>query len=219
MNDDKTTPSNQAGADLSGGLSHFRPGQATVLQMTLSGGLGVDTVATVRYDGSGGPPGRFFIQARPVPLPAGPEREMSADELRALKGALEQQHHQPHGTPGPDAAALQTFIHLAAMALHRPHAVPSATFDHARFGTIEKDAAGALVATLGIGVDVVGTVHDQHGTLSYEQHPVPMKAGAAHPLSPEDQASLAANLKKYISAQGPAVNPLWQQLLHDIKKQ
>jgi hypothetical protein len=94
----------------------------------------------------------------------------------------------------------------------------SALFDGARFADITKSPSGVITARVGVGVDVVGTITDDAGALSYEQHPVMLKgSGVTRPLSPAERASLATTLEKYLSSHASA-NPLFLELLDDTKK-
>ncbi len=94
---------------------------------------------------------------------------------------------------------------------------PSTRFDKVRFGDIVRDTSGALIAHFGLGVDVVGTVHDVNGSVTVEQHPVPQAPGPYLRLSEADRASLIRALDTFIEANSSA-NPLWKQLLAELKR-
>jgi hypothetical protein len=179
-----------------------------VLSMQLTAVAGIDAITEITYD-----QGHFYTSFHVVGGPPGPRTELSADELRTLLAELQHEKHQKGS--GIDRIALGTLIHLAQEALR---VEPSSRFDHARFGDIAKDAGDAIVAHLGLGVDVAGTVHDAKGAITFEQHVVPMKPGAFQPLSRADRASLAAALKSYIASAQPRANPLYDQLLQDLSR-
>jgi hypothetical protein len=133
--------------------------------------------------------------------------------MRALLPSLEDELQHP--PPGLDVFALTTFVHLLSQAVCES---PSTRFDGARFGNITRDAGGGLVGHVGLGVDVVGTIHDACGFVTFEQHPVPLQPGAFRPLSSADRASLAAALEKFIASATPPADPLWGTLLHDLTR-
>ena len=123
-----------------------------------------------------------------------------------------------HSSQGPASSTGS-----AASLAPTPSAVqPSARFDNLdlRRCTISKDDQGNIVAKLGIGVDVVGTLRvDPQSQLTYEQHPVVLRIPQPpQPLSPEDRASLGINLQRNLSSQSPPADPLWQQILTAAQK-
>ncbi len=199
--------------DLSQNLSHFHAAQLTPLSIKATGPLGVDVIASIRYDGTGGA-GRFYVATRVLPRPESTEREMTREEMKSLLGALS--HDKKTEKATADGALLAIFHHLLDEALKQPE--PSHLFDQVRFAEIKQSPNGDLSAKLGIGVDQTGTVVDQQGKITFEQHVVMLKAGAGRPLNAAERASLAFNLEKYILATGPAINTLWHQLLTDAKK-
>jgi hypothetical protein len=189
-------------------LSKFKATQAVAVSLKLTGPLGIDQVVTVAYDD-----GKFTVDTHVVGGPLGQVELLDAQQEKALLDALKQEQHRPH--PGVDGTVLQCFIHLLTGAVHKQ---PSTLFDHARFGDIARDSSGVITAHVGQGVDVVGTLTDDHARLKYEQHPVPMKPQQPHTLSPADRASLVAALTKYIASAQPRANPLFDQLLADAQK-
>jgi len=199
--------------DLSESLPHVRLGKAQIVEMTITAGLGRDTLVLIRYDGSQGLPGRLYIKTRDLGVPDGEEREMSRGELQALKELLKG-HHGPK--PNIDPVVRQAFSHFANLILHTPQ--PSSLFDQARFASIEKDRAGAIIATLGFGIDSMATVSDLGGKLTFEQHPVPGPTGQPHPLSAADRASLVINLEKFLTPPDPTRDLLWQDLMTDAQR-
>jgi len=110
----------------------------------------------------------------------------------------------------------QAFSHFANLVLHAPQ--PSSLFDHVRFASIKRDSAGAIIATLGFGIDSVATVNDLSGKLTFEQHPVPGPVGQPHPLSAADRASLVINLEKFLTPPDPTKDPLWRDLMTDARR-
>jgi hypothetical protein len=105
---------------------------------------------------------------------------------------------------------------LAAAAATRGTA-PSGRFDVVRFANVTH-APRAIVATLGIGVDIVGTVRDARGTITFSQHVVPRGPGIGfRRLSAPDRASLAKPLRTFVASH-PHASPLWRQLLRDLSR-
>jgi hypothetical protein len=91
-------------------------------------------------------------------------------------------------------------------------------FKQVRFGTVGKDATGSIIGVLGFGIDIGGRIRDTGGVVSVEQHLAMLPPASFHPLSSPDRASLAAALDNYLSSARPPVNPLWRQVLTDLKK-
>ena len=131
-----TTANPDGGA---GALSQFTAVSAEVLQMTLTGKVGIDRVAKILYEltNTGG---RFFIDVHTIaPItPAPLYRELSQEELQTLLATLQDQEQDP--PDGLDEAELETFIHLLCQAVDNQ---PSTRFNNVRFGGIAKDASGA----------------------------------------------------------------------------
>jgi hypothetical protein len=188
-------------------LANLKISDVRVVTMQLTAAAGVDTISQITYD-----QGHFYTSFQVVGGPPGARTELTADELKSLLTVLQHDKHHPAGL---DRTALGTLIHLVQEALR---AEPSTRFDHARFGDIAKDAGGAIVAHLGLGVDLAGTVHDAKGSITFEQHVVPMKPGPFQPLSKADRASLAAALKGYIASSQPRANPVFDELLQDLAR-
>ena len=129
--------------------------------------------------------------------------------------------HQKTRHPARLAAALTAAVlsggpTLAAAAATRATA-PSNRFDFVRFATVAHGPR-AIVATLGIGVDIVGTVRDARGTITFSQHVVPRGPGIPfRRLSAPDRASLAKALRTFVATH-PHTSPLWRQLLRDLSR-
>jgi hypothetical protein len=107
---------------------------------------------------------------------------------------------------------------LAALAISVPLARPAGAagaFDTVRWGSIKADAKGAITASGGEGVDMVVIVEDDHGRVTWGQHPVNGPAPKMNNLSVADRASLSESLDKYMKAHANA-DPLWKQLYHDV---
>ncbi len=198
--------------NLSDNLQGLRLSEGQIVEMTLTGGFGRDTLVFIRYDGSQGLPGRLYIKTRDLGVPDAEEREMNRGELQAFKELLEG-HHGPK--PDIDPLVRQAFSHFANLILRTPQ--PSPLFDDARFTSIEKDCEGAIVATLGFGIDSIATVNDLGGKLTFGQHPVPGPTGQLHPLNDADRASLVINLEQFLTPPDPTKDPLWQDLLTDAQ--
>ena len=187
--------------------------EATQAELTLrlaSGDITAGPGTEIRYDH-----GQFLISTRAsqgglTTLP----RALTADELRTLLSALQQE--QQHPPASLDLTALEIGIHLLAQAV--AHHV-SKRLDNARFADITRDTSGAIMAHLGLGVDMVGTVHDARETITFEQHVVPLPPSPFRHLSAADRASLAAALSQFIATAPSPVDPLWQQLLEDVQRE
>jgi len=201
-------------ASPTGRLTQFTAARAEVLQMTISGRLGIDQVAKILYELSN-TGGRFFIDVHTVaPItPAPLYRELSQEELQTLLATL--QAEEQHPPSGLDETELDTFIHLLSQAVATQ---PSTRFNFIRFGEVVRDASGAIVGHVGLGVDVVGTIHDANGDVTFEQHVVMLPPGPFQQLSAADKASLAAALDAYIAKAHPRANPLWDQIADDLRK-
>lgn len=110
----------------------------------------------------------------------------------------------PTPAPPPGSAASERFDDL--------------NWDRAR---VARDPAGVLVATLGIGVDVVGLVRvPAQGDITYEQHPVMFQLHPPpQPLLPADRASLSRSLERYlVGTPKAAEQPLWQALREALRR-
>lgn len=141
-------------------------------------------------------------------------RILDDDELGALLDALQDELDSPPDQPGLNLAVLRAFVTVLS-----EHLGPSATnrFEHARFGAVARDMRGAIVGHLGLGTDVVGTVHDSGGAISFEQHVVVLPPGRFRPLSQPDLDSLAAALTVFTETT-PDADPLWRQVLDDLRR-
>ena len=193
----------------SGGLfARFRAAQAVVVTLRVAGTLEGEAVAVTFHEGT------FRVRAEAATGSA--ERELTVDEMAALLGVLRD------AAPGTtdagadlDPTALGAFVHVLDETLRQRPATP---FERARFGEIVRDAAGSILGQLAFGADVVGTVHDIGGTISFEQHPVPLQPSSFHPLSATERAALVTALERYLAAARPAPDPLWEQVLQDAKR-
>jgi len=201
-------------ASATGRFSQFTAVHAEVLQMTISGRMGVDQVAKILYELSN-TGGRFFIDVHTIaPItPAPLYRELSPEEMQSLLTTLQAEEQNPPS--GLDLPSLQTFINLLSQAVGSQ---PSHRFNYIRFGSVVHDACNAIVGDVGLGVDVVGTIHDANGFVTFEQHVVMLPPGPFQQLSAADKASLAAALDAFIGKAHPRANPLWDQIAADLKK-
>jgi hypothetical protein len=132
-------------------------------------------------------------------------------QLSALLDALQDELDHPTD-PKLDLAALRAFVELLA---HTVGTTASNRFEQARFAGISKDAGGAIVGHLGLGIDTAGTVHDAAGEITFSFHVIPRPPGPFRPLSPADLDSLAAALTTFL-ATTPHADPLWTDLLTDL---
>jgi hypothetical protein len=182
-----------------------RPWQATI-RAQLTRGVGVDRIEEIDTDAEG----RFTRRLRVVNGP-GPGAIVVLDDarLRQLLGELRAEMAAPPS--GIDVAGLEAFADLIEDALRCGPA--SHLFDGARFGTVSFDESrGILYGHVGLGVDVIGTVRDQHHKLSFEQQLVVGPTGVYRPLSPADCASLAAALEA-----NPPSDARWQEIRADAQ--
>lgn len=134
-------------------------------------------------------------------------------QLSALLDALQDELDHP-SDPKLDLAALRAFVELLA---HTVGTTASNRFEQARFAGISKDAGGAIVGHLGLGIDTAGTVHDAAGKITFSFHVIPRPPGPFRPLSAADLDSLAAALTTFL-ATTPQADPLWTDLLTDLTK-
>jgi len=201
-------------ASPTGMLTQFTAVHAEVLQMTISGRLGIDQVAKILYELSN-TGGRFFIDVHTIgPItPAPLYRELSQEEMQTLLATLQAEEQDPPA--GLDLTTLQTFIHLLSQAIGSQS---SNRFNYISFGEVVRDTSNAIVGHVGLGIDVVGTIHDAHCDVTFEQHVVMLPPGPFQHLSPADKASLAAAIEAFISKAQPRANPLWEQLADDLRK-
>ena len=182
-----------------------RPWQATV-QARLIRGVGVDVVEEIATDGEGHFTRRVGVVGGPGP---GPIVILTQPQLRALMSELEDE--LASAPIGVDLAAIRAFIDLIADAL--AEGPPSHRFDNVRFGSVTKDETrGILYGHVVLGVDVIGTVRDDHQSFSYEQQVVVLPAGAYSPLSLPDIASLVQALTRNRPA-----DPLWGEIERDAE--
>lgn len=156
--------------------------------------------------------------------------DLWADTVRDEPPEREPRRGLAQRLPGTAAAgALALFLNACAHSHPAPppaggnggaQTQPSQRFDNLDFNraTVKTDEQGRIVANFGIGVDVVGIFHNDKGAISYEQHPVMMKAvNPPEPLPAADRASLARSLQRYLGTNQSA-DPLWQRLLQDASK-
>jgi hypothetical protein len=179
-----------------------RPWQATI-EGQLVRAVGVDAVQEVDYSD-----GQFSRRLHIVGGPdLGPIVLLDAPARLALLADL--QAELEAAPPGTDTTGLRVFIELLNQSLAQES---SGRFTPARFGTVDDEGA-ALYGHVVIGVDVVGTVRDAPGELSYEQHIIPLPPGRYQALSPADLTSLADS----IDAAGPQ-DPRWATISADARQ-
>jgi hypothetical protein len=134
-------------------------------------------------------------------------------QLSALLNAL-QDEEIPPTDHDLDLAALRAFVEALT---HKVGAAASNRFERARFASISRDAGGGIVGHLGLGIDTTGTVHAAAGRVTFSFQVIPRPPGPFLPLSPADLDSLAAALTTY-SDDTPQADPLWRDLLNDLRK-
>jgi len=161
--------------------------------------------------------GKYYLHCRPGrPGVAFPRIFVLLDQaqLSALLDALKDAGD--HGqAAGLDTPALQAFI-----AVLRQYAGADASnrFEQATLGAIVQDKLTGIIGYLGFGTDVAGSVHDKNGSITFEQHVVPLPPERYLPLSQADTNSLAAALIAYLD-KTPAADPLWRRVLSDLQTQ
>jgi hypothetical protein len=133
-------------------------------------------------------------------------------QLSALLDALQDELDQPPTNHDLDLGALRTFVELLAS---KVGTASSNRFEQARFAEISKDAYGAIVGRLGLGIDTAGTVRDAGGKITFSFQVIPRPTGPFLPLSPADLDSLAAALTACLE-NTPQADPLWRDLLNDL---
>jgi hypothetical protein len=192
-------------------IGDFKTTEAAVLAARLAGPLGGDQTAEIMYD-----LGAFSIRVHVVSGPPADPRPLTVDELPVLLATLRSQL-KDH-PPGIDMNALRAFIELLDAAVQ---AQPSERFAGVRFGEIVKDTAGAVIWYVSLGVDLAGSIHDHKGKITFEQHVVPMPPAQSRPLHRRDRLSMAAAVAKFVeeaNTQLRPINPLWLQVLEDLKR-
>jgi hypothetical protein len=137
---------------------------------------------------------------------------LNSRQLSALLDALQDELDNPPTDQKLDLAALRAFVALLA---HTLGTTASNRFEQASFAGISKDAGGAIVGHLGLGIDTAGTVHDAAGQITFSFQVIPRRPGPFRPLSPPDLDSLAAALIIFL-ATTPQADPLWGDLLADL---
>jgi hypothetical protein len=179
-----------------------RPWQADVQALLTR--VNVDLVEEIRYaDG---------IFSRRLHIAGGPDigpiMVLDAEARAELLAELRVEIKDP--PPGTDITGLRVFAELLQLSLEQRS---SGRFASARLGTVDRREGGVLYGHLVLGVDVVGTVRDAYGSISYEQHVVMLPPGSYQVLSPADLTSLA----DAIEAAGTD-DPAWAQIGSDARR-
>jgi hypothetical protein len=133
-------------------------------------------------------------------------------QLSALLDALQDEVDHPPTDHELDLAARTRGASGAQAWNYRVQPLPDA-----RFAGIRKDAGGAIVGHLGLGIDTAGTVQDATGKITFSFQVIPRPPGPFRPLSPADLDSLTAALTTYLDTT-PQADPLWRDLLADLTK-
>jgi hypothetical protein len=196
------------------GLAGFQVGQADIGAVSVIGRPGSNLIDIITYSD-----GEFTLRFGPgrpggaVPFVI---RVLQPRELAALLDALQDQVDHPPADRNLDLVALRAFVEVLAQKVG-PGA--SNRFEGARFAGISKDAGGAIVGHLGLGIDTAGIVHDAGGrvTFSFRDHQFSLPPWPFRPLSLPDLESLIAALTTYLD-DTPQADPLWRELLTDLRK-
>jgi hypothetical protein len=196
------------------GLASFHATQAEVLTMRVIGRPRGDgnLIDVITYSD-----GEFTLSFAPGKSGGGVptiEEVLGPRQLSALLDALQDEVDHPPTAHDLDLAALRAFVEVLA---HKVGAAASNRFERARFASISKDTGGGIVGHLGLGIDTAGTVHDAAGRVTFSFQVIPRPPGPFLPLSPADFDSLAAALTTYLD-DTPQADPLWRDLLNDLRK-
>jgi hypothetical protein len=189
----------------------LRPWQASI-QARLTRAAGSDQVDVVDFEHSG-----IFVRGtRIVGSGIGSDHMVVLGLAERAELLAELQSELQHPPAGTDIVGVQVFVDLLQDSIN-PAPPPSTRFDGARFGGITYDETrNILYGHLGLGVDVSGTVRDAKQLITFEQHPVMLPPGSYRPLSPADQASLAAAIAKYVATTAAQNADLWKRMLADL---
>ena len=170
---------------------------------------GIDTVEEIDFVD-----GQFTRRIRVVSGPTPPL--LVVLNLAARQELLQELRAELAAPPvaGTDVGALRVFAELLEDSIQ---ADPTARFSTARFGSVTHDETlGVYYGHLGLGVDVAGTVRDDRGVLSFEQHVITMAGGRFEALGPGDAASLAAALTAALD--GGSAPAEWRPVRDDADK-
>jgi hypothetical protein len=190
-------------------VADFTPATAAVNSAEIRGRIGVDIDATISYQATDG----FELIWRLVP--SGPPtmiRPLDDEDLRTLLAEIQAALANP--AAGLDTKALEAFADLIEGAL----SAPPDLFAQARFGSATEEVFGGTVTVIGLiglGVDVVATIHDTNGVITWEHHPLPSQPGPFRRLTTSEQDGLTAALSAWLEGNP---NAAWGRILRDLQK-
>jgi hypothetical protein len=199
------------GPPASPSLAEFHPGKAVISSAQLIGRIGVDVEATVTYDTTQG----FELIWQLVVDPHGPPtvvRPLNDDDLRTLLGEIKTALANP--PDGLETKALESFGDIIEETFNSE----PAGFGAVRFGSAVEEVFGGTITVighLGLGIDVVATVHDAGGDITWERHVVPRPPGPFRPLTHAERDALTAALSAWLESNP---NGAWQRVLSDLEK-
>ncbi|MBV9314376.1 MAG: hypothetical protein JO100_11730 [Pseudonocardia sp.] len=137
---------------------------------------------------------------------------LNEGQLSALLDSLEDVGD--YGTPPTlDKAALEAFVAVLERDIS---ADASNRFKQAKFGAIVQDKLSGIIGHLSFGTDLAGSIHDKDGSITFEQHALPLPPGRYRPLALVDTDSLAAALNAYLDETNNP-DPLWRTVLTDLQ--
>jgi len=190
-------------------LKDFQIGKAAISSAELSGRLGTDEGATISYrEGHG-----FELIWWFAPDPNGPPshvRQLDNEDLRILLDRIKYVLANPPATV--DVSALEAFSDIIEGVV----GAGTNLFSNVRFGQAVAEIFGGektVIGFLGFGVDVVGTIHDANGMVTWEHHVVPLPPGQLRPLSASERDSLKAALTDWLKDNHVSG---WPEILADI---
>jgi hypothetical protein len=200
--------------DRASGFAGFHATQAEVVAMSVIGRPRGDGSLIDVITFSEGQFTRRFAGGKPgVGVPAIVE-VLDRRQLSALLDALQDEVDHPPTDHDLDLAALRAFVEVLARKIGT---AASNRFERARFASVSKDAGGGIVGHLGLGIDTTGTVHDAAGRVTFSFQVIPRPTGPFLPLSAADRDSLTAALTTFLD-NTPQADPLWRDLLDDLRK-
>lgn len=176
-------------------LSDFQAATATISTAELGGRTGEDTGATITYQANSGFELRWWFISGPRDVPT-QVRQLDSEELATLLDKLNELLKSPPSTI--DVEALEVFRNLVE---RQVVAAPGTILADVTFGQVTEEIFGGKITFtghIGLGVDVVGTIHMAAGIVTWEHHVVPLPPGPASPLTPSEREVLKTKLEAWL---------------------
>lgn len=191
-------------------LTDFHPATATIKTEDVSGRIGDDVSATVSYQEGRG----FTLTWGIVAGPKGPPietRQLTDADLVELLAKIKAAVAEPPATI--ELSALEAF---QAIVERNVEDGASVLFRSVRFGQAMEEVFGGTVTVTGhvsFGIDVVGTIHEAGGQVTWEHHIVPLPPGPSLSLTTGERDALKKALGAWLEA-----NPdgAWQVILEAL---